>query len=244
MKKNTLIKDYSTALVKGFYAKVCSIDRLEHKLTKGELRELFVNDLLVNFITSQFSIGTGVVVDSYGNASRQTDIIIYDNRILPPIIKNSNLGTYPLESVLAIIEVKSVLNKEALLKTEDNFKYFDDNLVFLDKFKKDKEGLSVKKGIIGLNKKPIKEINSKNTDWLVANIKHTDIICHVQNYSWIFYSIKKIWVHCSKNELTFEETKRFIAWILDISRSKSNRRYNEMTKQYIPWLSKYIRNEE
>jgi len=95
MNKNTLIKNYSTALVKAFYTKVHAIDKLNHKLTKSELRELFVNDLLVNFITSQFGVGSGIVIDSYGNKSKQTDIIIYDNRILPPIIKNSNLGTYP-----------------------------------------------------------------------------------------------------------------------------------------------------
>ena len=117
MKKNTLLKDYSTALVKAFYEKVNAIKNLKHNLTKGELRELFLNDLLINFMTSQFSVGTGVVVDSYGNESRQTDLIIYDNRILPPIIKNSNLGIYPLESVLAIIEVKSILKNARLWKS-------------------------------------------------------------------------------------------------------------------------------
>jgi hypothetical protein len=244
MKKNTLIKDYSTALVKAFYEKVQAIDKLGHRLTKGELRELFLNDLLINFMTSQFGIGSGIVVDSYGNESKQVDIIIYDNRILPPIVKNSNLGTYPIESVLAIIEVKSVLSKQSLIKTEKNFKYFDDNLRFYQKFYEYKVNLSVRKGIIGLNKRPIKEIKMDDSNWLKNNIHHTDSICHMQNYSWIKYPSNGKWVFCNKNIITFEESKRFIAWILDISRNKSNKRYNAMTSRYFPWLSTYIRNQD
>ncbi len=242
MEQSTLIKDYSTSLVKALFEKVKSIQKLNHKLTKGELRELFLNDLLVNFLTEQFGVGTGVVIDSYGNESKQTDLIIYDKRILPAIIKNSNLGTYPIESVLAVIEVKSILGKKELIKTNSNFAHLETKLKFNEKF--DKNGLSIIKCIIGFNKRAISEINKDDDTWLKINAKHINAICHVQNYCWIKYPRDKGWRYSDKDKLTFEETKRFIAWTLDNARNKSNRRYKALCDRYIPWMSMYIRNNK
>lgn len=240
MKQSTLIKDYSTSLVKALFEKVKSIRKLNHKLTKGELRELFLNDLLLNFLTDQFGVGTGVIIDSYGEESKQIDIIIYDKRILPAIIKNSNLGTYPIESVLAVIEVKSILGKKELVKTNENFMYLETKLKFNKKF--DKSGLSIIKGIIGFNPRPFRQVSQDNDTWLKENTKHLDAICHVQNYCWIKYPRDGKWRYSNKDKLTFEETKRFIAWILDNARNKSNKRYRALSNTYIPWMSMYIRN--
>ncbi len=87
--ENTLIKDFATSIVKGFYYKMVALKQLQHKSTNGELKELFLKDLLCEFLTSQFGVGTGVVIDSQGNTSKQIDIIVYDNRLLPPF--NSTL---------------------------------------------------------------------------------------------------------------------------------------------------------
>ncbi len=212
------------------------------------MKELFLNDLLLNFITDQFGIGSGVIVDAYGNESKQTDIIVYDKRILPPIIKNSNLGTYPLESVLAIIEVKSTISRKVIEDIETKFKYLDDNLVYLRKIQnlKDQDtkvNLNIVKGLIGFNRNSIREIKDGKVDWLNEKIHHIDAICHVQKYSWIKWSSNKKWKYRQKDSQTFEETKRFIAWILDVARSKSNKRQNILGRKYIPWLSSYIRNQ-
>ncbi|MEX0966102.1 MAG: DUF6602 domain-containing protein [Bacteroidia bacterium] len=243
MKKSTIIKDYSTALIKGFYERVISTKELRHKLNKGEIRELFLNELLSNFITEQFGIGTGIIVDSYGNQSHQIDVILYDNRILPPMIKNSNLGVYPLESVLAVIEVKSSISRQIILDTEKNFKHLDETLICHNQLR---HPIFIVKGIIGFNRNPIKELkDGNNKNWLEKNIHHTDSICHVQKYSWIrWLSGANPWKYCKNNSSTFEETKRFVAWILDIARSKSNKRLTLFGENYIPWLSSYIRNQE
>lgn len=240
MKQSTLIKDYSSSLVKALYEKVKSINKLNHRLTKGELRELFLNDLLLNFLTDQFGTGTGVIVDSYGEESKQVDIIIYDKRILPPIIKNSNLGTYPIESVLAVIEVKSILGKRELIKTNENFKHLETKLKFNDKFQK--SGLSIIKAVIGFNQRAFLEVNKNDDTWLSEHIMHIDAICHVQNYCWIKYPKDKIWRYSDKDLTTFEETKRFIAWTLDNARNKSNNRFRALSETYVPWMSTYIRN--
>lgn len=243
MTNNTVIKDYSTALIKGFYERVMSIQGLKHNLSKGEIRELFLNDLLSNYLTDQFGIGTGIVVDSFGNQSHQMDIVIFDNRILPPMLKNSTLGVFPLESVLAIIEIKSLISKNNIKKTEEKFKHFDSHL---ETHKKIKASIKVVKGIIGFNKNKITELsNGNDKTWITENINHIDAICHVQKYSWIrWLNPERPWKFCNKNEITFEETKRFVAWILDIARSKSNKRLKLFGESYIPWLSSYIRDQE
>lgn len=243
MKNSTIIKDYSTAMMKGFYEKVKSMKELRHNLSKGEIRELFLNELLSNFITDQFGIGTGIIVDSNGNQSHQMDIIIYDKRLLPPMIKNSNLGVYPLETVLAVIEVKSSINRKEILNTEKKFLHFDNKLIFSKELP---QSVSIVKGIIGFNINSIKELkDGNNKSWLERELNHTDAICHVQKYSWIRWkSENRPWKFCEKNEVTFEETKRFIAWILDVARNKSNKRMQQFGRKHIPWLSSYIRNQE
>jgi hypothetical protein len=58
---------------------------------------------------AHFGIGSGIVVSSSGQQSRQTDVIIYDGRPLPPVLLAGDRGIFPIDSVLAVIEVKSTL---------------------------------------------------------------------------------------------------------------------------------------
>jgi len=83
-----LISNHSSAIINGLLKRVESIKKLEHKLTKGELRELFVSNVLKMFLTNQFDVGSGFVINQAGIQSNQIDIIIYDNRILPPFIND------------------------------------------------------------------------------------------------------------------------------------------------------------
>lgn len=116
--KRTLIQQHSSAIIRGLSEKINALTDLDHKLTKGELRELFVSNILHSFLTNQFDVGSGIIINQAGLQSNQTDIIIYDNRILPPFIKEQHIGVYPAESVIATIEVKSYLTNSELLKAE------------------------------------------------------------------------------------------------------------------------------
>ena len=120
--EQTLIQKYSTALIRGLIEKVKSLSELDHRLTKGELRELFVLNILKLFLTNQFDVGSGIIVNQKGEQSNQIDIIIYDNRILPPFIKEKHISVYPAECVLATIEIKSNLRKIDLVNTEKKVK--------------------------------------------------------------------------------------------------------------------------
>ena len=118
----TLIKKYSTSVIKGFIDRANDLKKLKHDLTKGELKELFVSRVLRSFLPSQFDIGSGIVVNGADQHSRQTDILIYDNRILPPFIKEQSIGVFPAHSVIAIVEIKTTLNKKELIKAEKDAK--------------------------------------------------------------------------------------------------------------------------
>jgi len=237
----TLIKQYSSGLVKGFIEKVKSIDTLNHPLGKGELRELFVTELISNWLTSQYSVTSGFIVDIQGNQSKQTDIIIYDSTLLPPFIKQSNLGVVPIECVLATIEVKSFLDKSELINSEENAKYLNENLKFHESF----GNAFIVQSIIGLKGDPISELSANNLDWIKPNIKHLRAICHISKYSWLQYPPpSNKWVFRDYNLETNEETKRFFAWLLDTVRNKSKRRHEILTQNRISLMSLYIRDQE
>lgn len=82
---------------------------VSHDGEKGAFREFFIAELIRPCLPFQFGVGSGVVIDAYKRQSRQSDLIIYDNRLLPPVILTKDRGLYPIDSVLAVIEVKSTL---------------------------------------------------------------------------------------------------------------------------------------
>ncbi|MBA1195588.1 hypothetical protein G7011_00475 [Pseudomonas plecoglossicida] len=85
-----------------------------HNGEKGSFREAFVVDLLQQFLPFHYGLGSGLIVDKWGRQSPQVDIVIYDKRTLPPIFERGGRGIYPLDSVLRVIEVKSVVNGSSL----------------------------------------------------------------------------------------------------------------------------------
>jgi len=89
---------------------------LNHPGEKGMLRELFLANMIKSVIPPHFGIGTGIVVDWKGKQSPQVDVVIYDKRKIPPILEEYGRGIYPLDSVLRVIEVKSHLDKAAMVQ--------------------------------------------------------------------------------------------------------------------------------
>jgi len=84
---------------------------IKHDGEKGAFREFFIAQLVRPLLPHHYGVGSGVVVDADGQQSRQTDLIIYDRRLLPPIMVAGDRGIFPIDSVLAVVEVKSMLKK-------------------------------------------------------------------------------------------------------------------------------------
>ncbi len=95
-----------------------STGELEHQGEKGLLRETFLRRLLEAVLPPHFGVGSGLVVDSENRQSGQIDLLIYDKRLLPPILEQNGHGIYPVDAVLRVIEVKSTLNKEGLIQVQ------------------------------------------------------------------------------------------------------------------------------
>jgi hypothetical protein len=241
----TLIQSYSTSIVRGFIERTRSISNLDHRLLKGELRELFVSDILGSFLTNQFGIGSGIIVNQKGEQSNQSDIIIYDNRVLPPFIKEQHLGVYPAECVLATIEIKSYLRKSELLRAEASANKL---LVEINNPKsslyEDYNLFRPTCAVLGFYGNGVKNLSDKSDgkSWLSENIGNLIYIGLANKFSWIKMSATG-WT-CHFVDKANNETKRFIAVLLDNIRTRAERRLKELSKHHKDWLGIYIRDQE
>ena len=241
--EQTLIQAYSTSIVRGLIERTKSLSNLNHKLLKGELRELFVSNILDSFLTNQFGIGSGIIVNQKGEQSNQTDIIIYDNRVLPPFIKEQHLGVYPAECVLATIEIKSYLRKNELLKAEVSAKKIHDEIYNpRSSLNQDNNLFRPTCAVLGFYGNGAKNLSdkSKGKSWLSKNIKKLIYIGLTNKFSWIKMS-NTGWI-CHLVDKTNDETKRFIAVLLDNIRKHAERRLKELSK-HKDWLGIYIRDQ-
>ena len=84
--------------------------------TVGVAMEQPVRDQLEQILPQGIGVGSGFVIDIYRKTSRQIDIVLYEKDICPVFMINNTPETtyYPCECVLAVGEVKSVLNGDSL----------------------------------------------------------------------------------------------------------------------------------
>ena len=94
--------------------------KLIHPGDFGRYREEECKKFLKQVIPSRLSIGQGFIINTFGHISHQCDLIIYDNSCCPPLVSTDNQFFYPVECVVAVGEVKSILSKdlfkEAIIK--------------------------------------------------------------------------------------------------------------------------------
>jgi hypothetical protein len=89
-----------------------------HTLHKGTPREAFIRDFLGGHLGENLGIGTGEIIDSksdIGAMRHQHDIIIYDNSF-PRIYIGGGISAFLVESVVATIEIKSILDEDGILQ--------------------------------------------------------------------------------------------------------------------------------
>ncbi|HAT3659227.1 TPA: hypothetical protein I8559_001597, partial [Klebsiella oxytoca] len=96
---------------------------VKHQGVKGELNEVELIKIIKDVIPKKYEISKGIIENSSGEQSNETDIVIYDNEILPPYI-NSELAFVPVEAVRYNIEVKSTLTAKELETTIGKFRKF------------------------------------------------------------------------------------------------------------------------
>lgn len=93
---------------------------LRHPGEFGRYREKICKEFLRLFVPQRLEIDDGFVINSNDKVSHQCDLVIYDKGNTPLIQTSEHQMFYPIETVVGIGEVKSVLSfrlfKEALRK--------------------------------------------------------------------------------------------------------------------------------
>ena len=95
---------------------------IDHSGLQGELKEMLVRDLFRPLFPADIGVGTGIIVTASNQQSGQQDIVIYDKKIIPPILLENSSGLFPVESVLFTIEIKSTLTATELRNTHEKTK--------------------------------------------------------------------------------------------------------------------------
>lgn len=92
---------------------------LQHGGLVGSSREFIIRRVLRRLLPRSTVIATGRIIDSEGKSSRQVDVIVFDSRF-PSFEVDTGIGMYPIEGVIATIEVKSNITKTTLKESLDN----------------------------------------------------------------------------------------------------------------------------
>ncbi len=109
------------------YDTVYGKEQAQHHGTRGSLYEQLLRDFLGEFLPQCFYLGSGQVLASSSaldkdglpyRLSQQMDIVIFDALNHPLLLPKYEL--FPLEGTLAVIQVKSILDKRELFKAFDN----------------------------------------------------------------------------------------------------------------------------
>jgi hypothetical protein len=87
-----------------------------HTGMRGRFRELLVDTILSPWLPPYAACGTGMIVDDRDRSrdSTQEDVVIFDSSLVPAVLAHSEAmeGVFPLDGVLARVEVKSCLTKK------------------------------------------------------------------------------------------------------------------------------------
>ncbi|MBS3796856.1 DUF6602 domain-containing protein [Pseudoalteromonas sp. BDTF-M6] len=113
-----------------FNAKITSLKNeyevnkgIVHQGVKGGINENELSTLIKEVVPKKYQISSGIIENSDGEQSNETDILIYDDEILPLYMRN-DLTFVPVEAVKYNFEVKSTLNATELKTTINKFERF------------------------------------------------------------------------------------------------------------------------
>lgn len=83
----------------------------------GDSREHPARRQLERLLPPAAGVGSGVVIDCKGRASKQQDVVIYDRSVTPVFSVNENPSAtyYPVEGVIAVGEIKTTVGRAELV---------------------------------------------------------------------------------------------------------------------------------
>jgi hypothetical protein len=110
-----LVEQYWSGVQRRLQAEVDGFNSLiSHQGEKGRENELSLARVLGSLIPSRYGVGSGLIFDSKGHESSQTDIVLFDAVDEPAILAQTNQVLYPVENVCGAIEVKTSVGKSEI----------------------------------------------------------------------------------------------------------------------------------
>ena len=113
-----LLNDHFKRIQKILRAEGCAANSFSHGVNKGLIREAFIRGFLSNNIPANWGIGTGEIIhqDAATKETRpQIDAVIHDKNH-PKLVLSGEIDLFFIETVSTIIEIKSKVDKEDLIK--------------------------------------------------------------------------------------------------------------------------------
>lgn len=77
-----------------------------HSGLRGSHREQLCREFLVDFLPRRYSVGRGIIFDSLGHTSRESDVVIWDDQNFPRLPEKGHTLFFA-DSVKCVVEVKS-----------------------------------------------------------------------------------------------------------------------------------------
>ena len=110
-----ILEEYWSGVLRRLEAEVDTFNRLiDHQGEKGRENELSLARIIEKLIPSRYGIGSGLLIDSEGNYSKQIDIVVFDSSNEPTLMAQTNQVLFPVENVLLCIEVKTTVDKSEI----------------------------------------------------------------------------------------------------------------------------------
>jgi hypothetical protein len=120
---NTYIRNRLRADAAHLVARSHVEEGIAHDGLRGRFRELLVDTILAPWLPPYAACGTGMIVDCQDRRrdSTQEDVVIFDRSLVPAVLAHASAmeGVFPLDGVLARVEVKSCLKKGEVRSSVD-----------------------------------------------------------------------------------------------------------------------------
>lgn len=104
----SIVEEYWAGVLQRLDAEVHVFAQLvTHEGERGRENEAVIARVLEALVPQRYGIGSGLLIDTANHYSRQTDIVVYDQSDEPAVLAQTTQLLFPIESVLACIEVKT-----------------------------------------------------------------------------------------------------------------------------------------
>lgn len=121
MGANNNMLQYYKGLTERMLSEIRTVSgEINHAGEKGRNNEAVIRRFLSRHLPEKYTVSTGKVVSATGQLSQQVDVIIHDRWHTPGLKLADEWSIVPVESVRAVVSVKTTLDRGALRESMEN----------------------------------------------------------------------------------------------------------------------------